>query len=59
MSNDDFAEDLTSFFHNLSYVSEKTATTVVEELRVFRAKGERHTDFPVIDHQVSSSGSSG
>jgi hypothetical protein len=32
LQNVDFGEDLASFFRNLSYVSEKTASTVVEEL---------------------------
>ena len=59
MPNDDFGEDLTSFFRNLSYVSEKTATTVVEELRVFQSKREKHPNFSVIDDQVSSGGSRG
>lgn len=38
MSNDDFGEDLASFFRNLSYVSEKTASTVVEELSGFQGQ---------------------
>jgi len=46
MANDDFGEDLVSFFRNLSYVSEKTASTVVEELRVFQGQREGHTNFP-------------
>lgn len=32
MSDDEFAEDLNSFFQNLSYVAEKTANLVIEEL---------------------------
>jgi hypothetical protein len=35
LSENDFAEDLTSFFQNLSYVAEKTASMVVEELKGF------------------------
>lgn len=31
--DEDFGEDLVSFFRNLSYVSEKTANIVIEELR--------------------------
>jgi len=32
MPDSEFAEDLKSFFLNLSYVAEKTASLVVEEL---------------------------
>lgn len=33
MPDDDFGEDLSSFFHNLTYVSEKTVNMIIEELR--------------------------
>jgi len=50
MRNDDFGEDLTSFLCNLSYVSDATATIVVEELRKFQTKRGVSKDFSKINH---------
>jgi hypothetical protein len=37
----DFAQDLTTFFQNLSYVAEKTAILVVEELKIASTHNQR------------------
>jgi hypothetical protein len=50
MSDTEFTEDLTSFFQNLSYVAERTASLVIEELKKiqFRVKETQKTGEEII-----------